>query len=95
MLVTSHLLGELERVCDHVIVIDGGRLLRSSAIAEFTHATESITVEVEDGAEQLAARLAELGQTVTPHGRLLAGPGARSPRRSTPSATPPPTRTSA
>ncbi|MFI7450526.1 ABC transporter ATP-binding protein [Nonomuraea sp. NPDC049714] len=72
VLVTSHLLGELERVCDHVIVIDAGRLLRSSAIAEFTHATESITVEVEDGADLLAARLAELGQTVTPHGRLLA-----------------------
>ena len=29
VLVTSHLLGELERVCDHVVVIDGGRLLRS------------------------------------------------------------------
>jgi ABC-2 type transport system ATP-binding protein len=28
VLVTSHLLGELERVCDHVVVIDAGRLLR-------------------------------------------------------------------
>ncbi|MEV0592085.1 ABC transporter ATP-binding protein [Nonomuraea cavernae] len=71
VLVTSHLLGELERICDHVIVIDGGRLLRSSAIAEFTQATQSVTVEVEDGATPLAARLAELGHTVTPHGRLL------------------------
>ncbi len=26
VLVTSHLLGELERTCDHVVVIDGGRL---------------------------------------------------------------------
>ena len=34
VLVTSHLLGELERVCDHVVVIDGGRLLRSSATAD-------------------------------------------------------------
>ena len=31
VLVTSHLLGELERVSDHVVVLDGGRLLRSSA----------------------------------------------------------------
>ncbi|GAA4528419.1 MULTISPECIES: ABC transporter ATP-binding protein [Nonomuraea] len=71
VLVTSHLLGELERVCDHVIVIDAGRLLRSSAITEFTQATETITVEVEEGADALAGRLAELGQTVTPHGRML------------------------
>ncbi|MFE3447698.1 ABC transporter ATP-binding protein [Nonomuraea sp. NPDC059194] len=71
VLVTSHLLGELERVCDHVIVIDGGRLLRSSAITEFTQATQTLTVEVEEGAEPLAARLAELGQSVTAHGRGL------------------------
>ncbi|MFI6320777.1 ABC transporter ATP-binding protein [Nonomuraea sp. NPDC050556] len=72
VLVTSHLLGELERICDHVIVIDGGSLLRSSAIAEFTQATQTLTVEVEEGMDVLAARLTELGQTVTPHGRLLA-----------------------
>jgi ABC-2 type transport system ATP-binding protein len=71
VLVTSHLLGELERICDHVIVIDGGRLLRSSAITEFTQTTETVTVEVDEGADALAARLAELGQTVTPHGRML------------------------
>ncbi|MGH3390090.1 MAG: ABC transporter ATP-binding protein, partial [Actinomadura sp.] len=33
VLVTSHLLGELERICDHVVIIDGGRLLRSQAVA--------------------------------------------------------------
>src|ERR687891_1166666 len=36
VLVTSHLLGELERICDHVVVIDGGKLLRSSSTDEFT-----------------------------------------------------------
>ncbi|MEU6996819.1 ABC transporter ATP-binding protein [Nonomuraea sp. NPDC046570] len=71
VLVTSHLLGELERICDHVIVIDGGRLLRSSAIADFTQSTQIVTVEVEEGAHPLATRLGELGHTVTPHGRLL------------------------
>ncbi|MFI9589635.1 ABC transporter ATP-binding protein [Nonomuraea sp. NPDC052265] len=71
VLVTSHLLGELERICDHVIVIDGGRLLRSSAISEFTQATQTVTVEVEDGLESLARRLSETGQTVSQQGRLL------------------------
>ncbi|MEU8265964.1 ABC transporter ATP-binding protein [Sphaerisporangium sp. NPDC049002] len=71
VVVTSHLLGELERVCDNVIVIDGGRLLRSSSIEEFTQATQSITVEVEEGQEALAERLTAAGQRVTAHGRLL------------------------
>ena len=34
VVVTSHLLGELERICDHVVVIDGGRLLRSSTASD-------------------------------------------------------------
>ncbi len=36
VLVTSHLLGELERVCDSVVVIDGGVLLRYSSTAAMT-----------------------------------------------------------
>ncbi|MEW9528978.1 ABC transporter ATP-binding protein [Microbispora sp. NPDC049125] len=71
VLVTSHLLGELERVCDHVIVIDGGRLLRSSAIREFTRASESIAVEVEEGWRPLADRLAGIGEEVAVEGRVL------------------------
>ncbi|MEU7741464.1 MULTISPECIES: ABC transporter ATP-binding protein [unclassified Nonomuraea] len=71
VLVTSHLLGELERICDHVIVIDAGRLLRSSAIAEFTQATQTVTVEVEEGTQPLAERLSELGHSAVQHGRLL------------------------
>ncbi|MER7411906.1 ABC transporter ATP-binding protein [Streptomyces cacaoi] len=48
VLVTSHLLGELERTSDHIVVIDGGKLLRSSSTREFTQHTASITVEVTD-----------------------------------------------
>src|SRR5919198_793423 len=48
VLVTSHLLGELERTCDHVVVIDGGRLLRSSSTTDFTQTTTTLAVEVTD-----------------------------------------------
>ena len=46
VLVTSHLLGELEQVSDHVIVLDGGHLLRSSATGDFLARTGSLLVEV-------------------------------------------------
>ncbi|MBP0461396.1 ABC transporter ATP-binding protein [Streptomyces bomunensis] len=48
VLVTSHLLGELERTCDHVVVIDGGRLLRSSSTSDFTQMTTTLAIEVTD-----------------------------------------------
>ncbi|MFE6737367.1 ABC transporter ATP-binding protein [Streptomyces tubercidicus] len=71
VLVTSHLLGELERTCDHVVVIDGGTLLRSSSTDEFTQVTTSLAVEVTDtdahpdGTEALRAALAAAGAAVT------------------------------
>jgi ABC-2 type transport system ATP-binding protein len=48
VLVTSHLLGELERTCDHVVVIDGGKLLRSSSTTDFTRTTTTLAIEVTD-----------------------------------------------
>jgi ABC-2 type transport system ATP-binding protein len=51
VLVTSHLLGELERTCDHVIVIDGGKLLRSSSTTDFTQTTTTLAIEVTDNEE--------------------------------------------
>jgi ABC-2 type transport system ATP-binding protein len=77
VLVTSHLLGELERTCDHVVVIDGGTLLRSQSTAEFTQATQVLAVEVTDserypdGAGALLGRLREAGVTALPDGHLL------------------------
>ena len=64
VLVTSHLMGELERVCDHVVVIDGGRLLRSAATSEVTAATQRLTLEVSERSDEVARRLAEAGVTV-------------------------------
>lgn len=48
VLVTSHLLGELERTCDHVVVVDGGKLLRSSSTTDFTQITTTLAIEVTD-----------------------------------------------
>src|SRR5215207_3944282 len=44
VLVTSHLLGELERVCDNVVIIDGGRLLRAQAVEAFTETSGVLRV---------------------------------------------------
>ncbi|GGB46437.1 ABC transporter ATP-binding protein [Flexivirga endophytica] len=46
VMVTSHLLGELERTVDYVIVIDAGRLLRAERTQALTLTTGSVLVEV-------------------------------------------------
>ena len=73
VLVTSHLLGELEQVSDHVIVLDGGRLLRS-ATGDFLNATGTLLVEVvgEDARRPAGEALAAAGLPVHPRGGLLA-----------------------
>jgi ABC-2 type transport system ATP-binding protein len=71
VIVTSHLLGELERVCDSIIVIDGGRLLRHSTTASVTTATAVVTIEVDGDAEALVARLTSAGVVVRGTGRVL------------------------
>jgi ABC-2 type transport system ATP-binding protein len=62
-IVASHLLGEIERVCNFLLAIDGGKLLRAAPIASFTERTGTLAVEVEEGAETLVRRLVDHGLT--------------------------------
>ena len=71
VIVTSHLLGELERVCDGIVVIDGGRLLKHSTTASVTAQTPVVSVEVDGDRATLLARLTDAGLTVRAEGRLL------------------------
>lgn len=61
IVMASHLLGEIERVCNYLVVIDGGHLLRQGPLGDFTAATGVLAVEVEGEAERLAGHLRERG----------------------------------
>ncbi len=73
VIVTSHLLGELERVSDNLVVLDGGTLLRASRTDEFLDATGVLLVEVlgDDAQTRMSEGLARRGVTATPRGSLL------------------------
>jgi ABC-2 type transport system ATP-binding protein len=71
VLVTSHLMGELERVCDHVVVIDGGKLLRSASTADVTAVKQQLSVEVTDRQADVVARLISAGVGARAVGQLL------------------------
>ena len=74
VLVCSHLLGEVERICDQLVAIDGGRLLRADRVSAMTTASEILAVEVAEGTDELAARLEALGLPAERDGRLLLVP---------------------
>jgi ABC-2 type transport system ATP-binding protein len=74
IVVASHLLGEIERICDHLVAIEAGRLLRADTITSFTQMSEVLAVEVEEGLAQLQAALAGQGLTATVQARTLLVP---------------------
>ena len=61
ILVASHLLGEIEQICDHLVAVDAGRLLRADSISSVTQATAALLVEVDDGIDLLQVELARRG----------------------------------
>jgi ABC-2 type transport system ATP-binding protein len=69
--VTSHLLGELERVCDHIVVIDAGALMRASSTADVTAISQVVVVEADRPADELAALLTAAGLTARVVGSLV------------------------
>jgi ABC-2 type transport system ATP-binding protein len=75
VVVASHLLGEIERVCNYLVAIEGGRLLRAAPLGSFTEQTGSLAVEVEERADQVAAALVARGvdaRATSSHGLAVA-----------------------
>jgi len=61
ILLASHLLGEIERVCDFLVAIESGRLVRAAPLASFTGSTGVVRVELDDVANALGDRLTVAG----------------------------------
>jgi ABC-2 type transport system ATP-binding protein len=71
VVVASHLLGEIERVCDFLVAIDAGHLLRAAPLGTFTERTGVLAVEVEEGEAELTAALLARGLQAVADGRTV------------------------
>jgi ABC-2 type transport system ATP-binding protein len=74
IVVASHLLGEIERICDHLVAIENGRLLRADTIDSFTRASQTLLIEVEEGLAALQDELIRRGLRPTAYQRSLLVP---------------------
>jgi ABC-type multidrug transport system ATPase subunit len=54
---SSHLLGEVEQVCDRVAVVDRGRLVQAGTVSELGRGEERVRVLVASGEQQAALAL--------------------------------------
>jgi ABC-type multidrug transport system ATPase subunit len=80
VLVSSHILAEVEQVADTVSIIGHGRLLASGSVAEVIGSTGKSTVKLAIGNQQAAtAVLTEGGLTVRAEGNYLFVDGAEDP----------------
>jgi ABC-2 type transport system ATP-binding protein len=71
IVVASHLLGEIERICDHLVAIDSGRLLRADTMTSMTQASQVLLIEVDEGSDLLLAELGERGLEPRAYQRAL------------------------
>jgi ABC-2 type transport system ATP-binding protein len=77
VLVSTHLLGDVERVCDRVVMVHGGHVLTQGSIAEIAGTTEpGFGIRLGDNGPEVLAALRAAGLEARPSGEelLVQGP---------------------
>jgi ABC-2 type transport system ATP-binding protein len=64
IIITSHLLGEIERVCDYLVAIEQGKLQHAGALAKLTERTQVLRLELDDDGTVFVDRLRGAGLDV-------------------------------
>ena len=79
IILSSHLLEEVERLCDDAIILGAGRVVAAGAIAELTGADRGLLVEVDERPAELADALVRRGLAVERDGNQLVVSWADAP----------------
>src|SRR3954464_7111681 len=61
VLFSSHLMADVERTCDRIIVLQAGHLVHSGEVSHFTKETETVFIEVDSNREGLVTALEQRG----------------------------------
>jgi ABC-2 type transport system ATP-binding protein len=66
LFLNSHLLMEVEMICDRVVILSHGKILRQGTMAELTPRTGSVRFELKQTPADLGALLAGIGSALVP-----------------------------
>jgi ABC-2 type transport system ATP-binding protein len=72
VLLSSHVLADIEQVCDHVIMLDAGRLSVAAPIDGLVSGLNKIVVEIEGDIDAFASRISAAGLSISRHDSELA-----------------------
>ena len=61
IVLSSHLMGDVERTCDRVILVDGGHVTEEGDVAQFTRETQTLYIDVDDRRDELVLSLKRRG----------------------------------
>ena len=64
VLFSSHLMADVERTCDRILVLQGGHVMHAGEVNQFTRETEAIHLEVDTNRDRLVAALERRGVKV-------------------------------
>jgi ABC-2 type transport system ATP-binding protein len=65
ILVSSHHLEEVERICDSVVIVEGGTVVHAGTLTELRRGPEGLVVEVDERGDEIAEILRAAGLDVT------------------------------
>ena len=71
IVVSSHHLEEVERICDSVVIVEGGEVVHAGTLADIRQGPEGLVIEVDERADELASMLTARGFEVTVDGNTL------------------------
>jgi ABC-2 type transport system ATP-binding protein len=71
IIVSSHHLEEVERICDGVVIVEGGEVVHAGTLADVRRGPAGLVVEVDGRADELASILTARGFAVTVDGGVL------------------------
>ncbi len=76
IMLSTHLMGDVERIADAVVVLESGAVSRQDSVARLTGDTETLVIEIAEGHEEFAAALRAKGVEPIESGRALVVEGA-------------------
>jgi ABC-2 type transport system ATP-binding protein len=71
IVVSSHHLEEVERICDAVVIVEGGEVVHAGTLADIRQGPEGLLIEVDARADELASILATRGFDASVDGDVI------------------------
>ncbi|MCY4085318.1 MAG: ABC transporter ATP-binding protein [Actinomycetia bacterium] len=68
---SSHLMGDIERTCDRIIMLDHGRVSQTGEVSTFTQESETLYVEVDGHRDEFMAALESRDLSVASDGTVV------------------------